>query len=359
MQVRKAIAEQFQPWEMTASRPSSSQSVLRPIEDQSAGRLRQQRPLTAIGTQPRAYSSAGGLTDSALNDARRQHLRPATAVQPNSSKTGMLPQAKLRARALSAQHGSAKNGKRGLQRAWGTGGTSTSGTVRFDAIDEEGSANRGPNGWTNVGQSNPGLLAAGSRSKTYGLSPNMSELPDVSAGDPSMFEPIRMRVEADRRCTPKLGRDGEYRMIETDPIKQNKGQRKGLRPASAYQTNSHMSGMYVKRASGGIPEPTSAAVESTSPTNELHYSAEDATLDGEELQRNGDFRHAIPEYSRAIDQDPEYAPAYWRRGTAQWELGNYGDAMADYNELLLLDPKMKHSDSARQRQQRKVSNKFR
>ena len=88
-------------------------------------------------------------------------------------------------------------------------------------------------------------------------------------------------------------------------------------------------------------------------------TAEDATLDGEELQRNGDFRHAIPEYSRAIGQDPGYAPAYWRRGTAQWELGNYGDAMADYNELLLLDPKMQHSDSARQRQQRKPKHNFR
>ena len=44
-------------------------------------------------------------------------------------------------------------------------------------------------------------------------------------------------------------------------------------------------------------------------------------VSGEELQRNGDFKHAIPKYTEAIDQDPSYAPAYWRRGTAQWELG--------------------------------------
>ena len=37
------------------------------------------------------------------------------------------------------------------------------------------------------------------RAQIYGITPNITELPTVSAGDPSVFEPIRMRVEADRR----------------------------------------------------------------------------------------------------------------------------------------------------------------
>ena len=37
------------------------------------------------------------------------------------------------------------------------------------------------------------------RAQIYGMTPNLAELPTMSAGDPSVFEPIRMRVEADRR----------------------------------------------------------------------------------------------------------------------------------------------------------------
>ena len=35
--------------------------------------------------------------------------------------------------------------------------------------------------------------------QVYGLKPNIGEIPEKSAGDPSVFDPIRMRVEADRR----------------------------------------------------------------------------------------------------------------------------------------------------------------
>ena len=202
--VRQAIAEQFQPWEMNASRPSTAQSDMsRPTTAQSSSsrmpeqhamqqyeqhamqqypqeyyhqqhamqQQAKQRPMTAVGTQPRFdvrdYMSAGGLSDSALNDARSvAATRPATAMRPTNKRHGALPAARL-PRATSAQGGNpGTTGRRGLQRAWGgnPSAVSRSSTVRFGPIDEEGgSKNRQT--WSTVGSKNPGILAADSKNK--------------------------------------------------------------------------------------------------------------------------------------------------------------------------------------------------
>ena len=75
--------------------------------------------------------------------------------------------------------------------------------------------------------------------------------------------------------------------------------------------------------------------------------ANDLTIQGEDKARAGRWNRAIPEYSAAIQVKEDCAPAYWRRGCAHWELGNYGAAIEDYNRLYMLDPKMNHADSAR------------
>lgn len=158
--------------------------------------------------------------------------------------------------------------------------------------------------------------------------------------------------------------NGRYNLVET----------RRARPASAFQTMTQMSGMLVKRAPGGVPEPLevdtnlgtvrpvtadakpNAHKEKLKRAEELTIQGKDednhnfltlALMQGEDKARNGRFHKAIPEYSAAIQANDQYAPAYWRRGSANWELGNYGAAIEDYNTLYNLDPKMSHSESAR------------
>ncbi len=53
----------------------------------------------------------------------------------------------------------------------------------------------------------------------------------------------------------------------------------------------------------------------------------------------GDYRAAIEDLSRAIEIDPEFAPAHLNRGTAYGVIGDYANALADLNKALEINPR--------------------
>ena len=54
--------------------------------------------------------------------------------------------------------------------------------------------------------------------------------------------------------------------------------------------------------------------------------------------RVGEIDRAISDYDEAIRQNPRYVRLYFDRGTVHLNKRDYGRAMADYRELLKLDP---------------------
>jgi tetratricopeptide (TPR) repeat protein len=53
----------------------------------------------------------------------------------------------------------------------------------------------------------------------------------------------------------------------------------------------------------------------------------------------GEFKQAIMDYNQAISIDPKSARAFNDRGIAYRNLGEYEQALADYNKAIALDPK--------------------
>ena len=53
----------------------------------------------------------------------------------------------------------------------------------------------------------------------------------------------------------------------------------------------------------------------------------------------GDYTGAISDLDKAIELDPNYAPAYYNRGVAKAELKQYSEAIADYDKAIELDPR--------------------
>jgi Tfp pilus assembly protein PilF len=51
-----------------------------------------------------------------------------------------------------------------------------------------------------------------------------------------------------------------------------------------------------------------------------------------------DFYRAIAAYNKAIERNPNYAPAYLDRGVAYGALGNFDHALAEFNRAIELDP---------------------
>ncbi|MFN2111465.1 MAG: tetratricopeptide repeat protein, partial [Anaerolineae bacterium] len=57
----------------------------------------------------------------------------------------------------------------------------------------------------------------------------------------------------------------------------------------------------------------------------------------------GEYDKAIQEYSKALELDPTYVPAYYDRGLAHAQRQHYADAIADFSEVIALDPQ--HRDA--------------
>jgi len=52
----------------------------------------------------------------------------------------------------------------------------------------------------------------------------------------------------------------------------------------------------------------------------------------------GDYQQAIKDFNRAIELDPKLAEAYWGRGNTYHELADYQQAIKDFNRAIELDP---------------------
>ena len=54
----------------------------------------------------------------------------------------------------------------------------------------------------------------------------------------------------------------------------------------------------------------------------------------------GDYQQAIKDFDRAIELDPQLAEAYWGRGRTYHGLGDYQQAIKDFDRAIELDPKL-------------------
>ena len=53
----------------------------------------------------------------------------------------------------------------------------------------------------------------------------------------------------------------------------------------------------------------------------------------------GNYTQAIADFNRAIEIDPRFGEAYNNRGTAYGSLGNYTQAIADFNRAIEINPR--------------------
>ena len=86
------------------------------------------------------------------------------------------------------------------------------------------------------------------------------------------------------------------------------------------------------------PTPTPAAVAPVvAPVPNL--TAEEYFLRGNDYAFQGQHEKAIQDYDEAIRLNPQFADAYYNRGTAYGrDLGQYGKAIKDFDEAIRLNP---------------------
>ena len=66
-------------------------------------------------------------------------------------------------------------------------------------------------------------------------------------------------------------------------------------------------------------------------------TAYDYYIQGIEYQDLGEYQLAINNYTKAINEYPDYAPAYYNRGITYNKLGKYEDAIADFTRAIRID----------------------
>ena len=59
---------------------------------------------------------------------------------------------------------------------------------------------------------------------------------------------------------------------------------------------------------------------------------------GDELQRNGEFAKALPEYRRALELDPRHEGSLYNIANCLIELGRFDDALAPLKKLVIANP---------------------
>jgi len=73
-------------------------------------------------------------------------------------------------------------------------------------------------------------------------------------------------------------------------------------------------------------------------TDDEPVTAEDYSNRGLTYFEIGEYEQAIADYDQAIALDPEFAIAYLNRGLTYFEIGEYEQALADYDQAIVLDP---------------------
>lgn len=96
-------------------------------------------------------------------------------------------------------------------------------------------------------------------------------------------------------------------------------------------------------ATPGLRLPTRAPSPTPSPTltptpTPVYISPLTYYIDGVVRQGAGDSEGALQSLTWAIEQDPDFAPAYFRRGTVYLAQGKLNQALADADAALALDP---------------------
>jgi tetratricopeptide (TPR) repeat protein len=92
----------------------------------------------------------------------------------------------------------------------------------------------------------------------------------------------------------------------------------------------------------GIPIQMFLKPDSQMAKNTQPEPAKDATAhfsQGFALEKRGDLKGALAEYSQAIAIDPNYALAYNNRGLVRYDLGDKRAALADYNQAIRINRK--------------------
>lgn len=86
-------------------------------------------------------------------------------------------------------------------------------------------------------------------------------------------------------------------------------------------------------------EPCGTPIADCSKLIELAPDSADAYYRrGDAYDETGEYGKAIADYSKAIELDPNHALAYYNRGCAYGELGAYDKAIADYSRAIGLNP---------------------
>ncbi|MEI6427655.1 MAG: tetratricopeptide repeat protein [Pseudanabaena sp. ELA607] len=99
----------------------------------------------------------------------------------------------------------------------------------------------------------------------------------------------------------------------------------------------------------GLVEPSWSLANNNEQTNSLGQTSQNATVAqtsarsywqrGVKKEMSGDYEGAVADFTKAIEIDPNYAPAYDSRGIAHFRLGNNVElALADFSKAIELDP---------------------
>jgi tetratricopeptide (TPR) repeat protein len=66
--------------------------------------------------------------------------------------------------------------------------------------------------------------------------------------------------------------------------------------------------------------------------------AEELFVKGDEYYSAGEYEKAIEYFTKAIEQDPECALCYRKRGNIHYALRHYDEAIADFSDAIEIDP---------------------
>ncbi len=94
----------------------------------------------------------------------------------------------------------------------------------------------------------------------------------------------------------------------------------------------------IRRLAVPTGAPRTGASRNPSPARPVSPDAEEAFRRGESCRAREQWGPALDHYSVAIQRDPQFAEAYFRRGNIKLRTGGHDEAIADYIHAVCLDP---------------------